>query len=686
MPVFESIYGTNVAIPDNPPLIEDWGTADPSEQYWRRRELPEYFDVVKKDADGNAILTEQQAAYAREEVRRCKEGFAFMNNGVVTHVTGKHYFYLQWWKLEDDIYPDYRDADRRYFWFLHHWENVLWCLGVGRGKKRREGASSQATSNLAYEAIFYTNSNCGLVSKTKDDSRDTFTDMVRFGYQQLPPFLKPRQTNREDSVTELVFAARVDKKSGGDKGLSSKINYRAPVLNAYDRGRMSRVLVDEGGKWAIEVPFSKFIGIVSKTLVKGAKRVGFIEAPSTVNELTKGGGAEFKKFFEMADQFKSGGRKTLNRFVTYFSPAYDNYEGFIDQFGMSVIEKPTPEQYDYLVKKWVVKDPITGETLSEISEEDIAKGAKEYVLSRRQGLVGSALEEEIRMNPCTVQEMFEAANMDCMFNSYNINQRKRQLEDTPKIKRTVVFYRKSENEVGWREVAPRENPFHWEITQFPDDEETNKFEYKDRLRFPMRTHDGVIGIDSYSNSQGGKKYGSKACAWIGRRLNAFDDENTGKVIGRLYGRPAVKDTLHEQVLLAAEYYGYQAFYEHTADDYESYFRQRGKINYLGLYPINLIDPLKIESAERFRGTPITPYSLTKQHDLGIAYFEQYCQKIDWVELLDVALQYDPYKRTEFDQMTSFLITIAALADKPPAKPKLKQPLIKEYAKVHLQEN
>src|SRR5574343_373142 len=119
--------------------------------------------------------------------------------------------------------------------------------------------------------------------------------------------IEPSQINREESVTELVFAARVDKKTGGDKGLSSKINYRAPVLNAYDRGRMSRVLVDEGGKWAIEVPFSKFIGIVSKTLVKGAKRVGFIEAPSTVNELTKGGGAEFKKFFEMADQFKSGG-------------------------------------------------------------------------------------------------------------------------------------------------------------------------------------------------------------------------------------------------------------------------------------------------------------------------------------------------------------------------------------------
>ena len=97
--------------------------------------------------------------------------------------------------------------------------------------------------------------------------------MAAFGYQQLPVFLKPRQLNREGSVTELVFAAKIDKKKSDSKGLRSKINYRAPVLNAYDRGRMSRILAVEGGKWPTGVAFSKFISIVSKTMVKGAKRV-----------------------------------------------------------------------------------------------------------------------------------------------------------------------------------------------------------------------------------------------------------------------------------------------------------------------------------------------------------------------------------------------------------------------------
>ena len=94
-----SIYGATVELPDVRNL-ETWGTDDPSEQYWRRRELPKYFEEVEFDKEGNAILTMQQREYALEEVRRCKEGFWFMNNGFETFVTGKHYFYLTYWKLE----------------------------------------------------------------------------------------------------------------------------------------------------------------------------------------------------------------------------------------------------------------------------------------------------------------------------------------------------------------------------------------------------------------------------------------------------------------------------------------------------------------------------------------------------------------------------------------------------------
>lgn len=681
------IYGTSVPIKYDD-FIEDWGYPnDITMQYWRRKELPDFFDDVKKDEDGNALLNEQQSEYAKEEVKRCKEGFTFLNNGEKVKITGKNYFYLTYWKLEDDVYPDFRMSDCYYFLFLDYWEKVLWCLGVVRGKKRREGASSQATANLIYECIFYTNSNCGLVSKTQIDSRDTFTDMAAFGYQQLPIFLKPRQLNREGSVTELVFAAKIDKKNTASKGLRSKINYRAPVLNAYDRGRMSRLLLDEFGKLPQDVPASKFFTIISKTLVKGAKRVGFVEMPSTVNELTKGGGAEYKIIWDNANQFKSNGKKTYNRLVTYFTPAYDNYEGFIDEYGMSVIDEPTPEQYEYLVKKWVVKDPITGETVSEISEDDIKKGAKVYVLSRREGLTGDLLEEEIRMNPCTVQEMFEAANTGCAFNSYNINQRKRYLQENPIPKRKGLFMLNEETgKVEFKDITDNDKNFHWEFTWLPPIAKRNLIKYDGKMAYPANTEDGAICVDSYSNSQGGRKYGSKACALVGRRSDILDPENTGKPIGMLYGRPVEKDVLHRQVMLCGIYFGYYIWYEHTADDYDGYFKDRGRTGYLGKYPKSMIDPNKRENADRFRGTPITPFSLTKQLDNGISFFEYHSDKIDWIEILDNALLFDPYDRTKFDIVVTLLILITCLMERPTIPPPMKTPLVRVYENQGIVQN
>lgn len=683
--LYVNVYGTLCYTADAPldTLIEGFGLPS-KQQKWVRKELPDIFDEVEYDKDGVALLTSEQTNYAQIEWNRCINGYWFFNNGVPTYITGKHYFYLQWWKLEDDIYPDYRDADRRYYTFLNHWENVLWCIGVARGKKRREGASSQATANLIYECIFFTNSNCGLVSKTEKDSKETFVEMVSFGYTQLPVFLKPRQLNRADSVTELKFGYKYQKVGNSQKGQNSKVNYRAPVENAYDRGRMTRVLADEGGKWPLDVKFSKFISKVTKTMVKGAKRVGFCEAPSTVNELTKGGGAEFKIFWDNANQFKAGGRKTPNRFVTYFTPAYDNYEGFIDEHGMSVIDVPTPEQYEYLVEKWVVHDPVTGEVTSELSEEDIRLGAKAYISSRRIGLTGDLLEEEIRQNPCSVDEMFEAANSDCTFNSANINKRKKELEETDVYKRPGIFKRIFNEEtekwsIKWFDVDPKKTNFFWELTYFPPPGEECKFVWENgRQKAPGRTHDGAISVDGYSNSQGGRKYGSKACAWIGRRFNILDPKNTGKAVGRLYGRPKEKGELHEQVMLAAEYFGYKVWYEHNADDYLSYFRERGKGCYLGSYPLSTIDPIKRKDADRWKGFPTTPFSLTKQLDAGISYFEHHCELIDWWSLLENARVFDPYDRTKYDEVVSFLILLVVLMEPVPQPAPRREPLVTLY--------
>jgi hypothetical protein len=94
--------------------------------------------------------------------------------------------------------------------------------------------------------------------------------------------------------------------------------------------------------------------------------------PSTVNEMTKAGGAEFKKVWDSANQFEHP--RTPNRLVRYFYAAFDGYVGFIDRYGNSVIDAPTEEQYEYLVEHYV--------GAGDLEEADIRLGAREYLLKR----------------------------------------------------------------------------------------------------------------------------------------------------------------------------------------------------------------------------------------------------------------------------------------------------------------
>jgi hypothetical protein len=257
----------------------------------------------------------------------------------------------------------------------------------------------------------------------------------------------------------------------------------------------------------------------------------------------------------------------------------------------------------------------------------------------------------------------------------NIGAREAALRENPVIKRNVLFYRDIDQTVRWREITDKEQDFHWKISQFPEKGQENQYNYDMKYRCPKRINDGAIAIDGYSNSQGGK-YGSKASAWIGRRYNLLDPEKTGKAIGHLYGRPQVKETLHEQVLLASEFYGYKVWYEHNSDDYLSYFRDRGRVKYLGSYPTLAIDPIK-KDAERYKGFPTTPFSLTKQADVGIMYFEHHIDSIDFENLLEDAKKFDPNNRTEFDQTVSFLMLLVCLMEPVPQQPK-REPLVKTY--------
>ncbi len=650
------IYGTEIPLPEQPhrSLIEDWGERDPKKQYWRRGELPDYMLMVLFDDEGFLQLDDHQKEFAQKELDRIDNGFWFFNNGKPTYITGKCYFYFKYWTLEDGNAPEYRSTIRRWFLFLDFWEKVLWCLGIVRGKKRREGATSEAASNLVYEAIRIKNSRCGIISKKNKDAKDAFTDKVTYGFRNLPLFLQPTLMNAKDSQTELHFAIPVKstKLNRGkrvavveaDGGMNSKINYQPTALNSYDSGRLTRLLFDEGGKWPVDVPASIYLGIVKKTLVKGGIRVGFAEVPSTVNEMTKKGGAEYKKIWVGANQFaKDFDGQTPNLLVRYFCPAYDGYEGYIDQYGESIIDTPTAEQKLYVKTRYGL---------------DITVGAKQHLLNVRKKLKDEDLEEEIRMNPFNEIEMFMSANTECEFNSMKINAQVQYLEENPIPTRQVRFFRKDDESIDWVDDP---NGF-WHIVALPPEGLANAFLMEGRLRKPGNKSDYVLGIDGYSNSQGGT-HGSKGSGFIYRKLNPADPANTGLFVAMFYGRPRSKQVFHEQLMFAAEFYGCEACYEFNSDDYLSYYSDRGRIRYLMRTPLSTIDPLKRQKEERVYGVKATnAFSLTKQLDTMVAYVENFCDKIYFPRLLEQLLEFDSEDRTKSDAVVAAMIALVSALD------------------------
>lgn len=679
------IYGVEILLPEPPPIEKIHGIEyDAKEQYWRRVELPEFFETVSYNKDGDLILTKEQQDYATEEVRRCREGFWFMNKGKPTFLTGKHYFFLQWWKLEDDIYADYRDADRKYYTYLNHWENIKWCLGIVRGKHRRAGASSQACANLMYECIFFQNSKCGLISKSKDDSRDTFTDMVAYGYKKLPAFLQPKQLNSKDSVTELVFAQKSStvkegtvKVMEGMKGNQSRINYRAPVLNAYDRGKISRILLDEFGKLEKDVPASKLFSIISECLVKGIKRVGFVEMPSTVNELTKHGGAEYKVIWDNAKKYKRNGIVTVNRLVSYFNPAYEGLEGFIDKYGLSVINEPDEETYQWLVNKWVAYDEDTGVLTSEVTEDDIKLGAKLYLETTRDGLTGDLLEEQIRKYPFDEEEMFMYAGTGCEFNAPNINMQIKELEKNPPYLRQMrlvpekkitksIFPNKPDKESIISKPMDDANG-GWFILELP--KEPNKFLDNGGYAEPLNCSLYQIGVDTVKENVLAV-HGSKPVICVFKKSCIIDGEETGQYPVAMWLADTRLDIhFDEQVLLACKLWGCMANYEIDArTDYYRYFSQQNAGAFLNWTPKVMQNPIKknnkIEPGVRSGDV----FQMAQQLQIAKAYvdgtdndvFNGHVHRIKYISLLKQLLKYDHANRTPSDQCIALFMCLCAV--------------------------
>ena len=611
------------------------------------------FDKKKKD-DESEFYNENLEEFKKQEWDRRLNGFWYMNNGKPLFLTGLHYLYLQWWPI-DIGYPKFRMPDLEKFYFMDYCIQDPLCMGMLEVTKRRFGKSFVAGLFVSEYITRTKMTNGGIQSKTGSDAKKFFAKTVVNPFRRLPKFFRPEydmslgvNPKSEMRFQKTNVRGKKAEESIDKDELGSVIDFQSADAVAYDGQKLHRYVADECGKTTEVNVYDRHEVVRYCLLDDEGQIIGKALYTTTVEKLTteKDGVQDaFKLLWEESNQDKRQDNGTTSSGLYRFFMSAKRTRNF-DDFGF----------------------PDEDKTL------DMILADRETVKNNPR-----ALSARVRKEPLTIDEAFSTDSDKCIFNVMNIGARESYLKDNPVLKRHILFYRDIDQIVRWRNITDKEEDFHWVITQFPKQGEENKHVYDIKTRKPSRTSDGAIAIDGYSNSQGGK-YGSKASAWIGRRYDLLNPETTGKAIGHLYGRPQIKETLHEQVLLAAEFYGYQAWYEHNSDDYLSYFRDRGRVGYLGSYPMSTIDPAKRETADRHKGFPTTPFSLTKQTDVGIMYFESHIDSIDFENLLEDAKKFDPNNRTDFDITVSFLMLIVCLME-PIQKQIKREPLVKNYIPV-----
>ena len=89
--------------------------------------------------------------YIENEFVKREQGFWFYNKSKPTYITGTHYMYLQWSKI-DVGKPDFREANRLFYIFWEACKADRRSYGMCYLKNRRSGFSFMASGEVVNQA------------------------------------------------------------------------------------------------------------------------------------------------------------------------------------------------------------------------------------------------------------------------------------------------------------------------------------------------------------------------------------------------------------------------------------------------------------------------------------------------------------------------------------------------------
>ena len=600
---------------------------------WSYTEYPKELSRIKTIFDWKEYpedFKEQWYDYIEKEFERRENGFWFNNKGVSTYITGSHYMYLQWSKI-DVGQPDFRESNRLFYIFWEACKADTRCFGMCYLKNRRSGFSFMSSGETVNLATISTDSRYGILSKSGPDAKKMFTDKVVPISVNYPFFFKPIQDGMDRPKTELAYRVPASKftrrkldsneQQEDIKGLDTTIDWKNTGDNSYDGEKLKLLVHDESGKWERPSNILNNWRVTKTCLRLGSRIIGKCMMGSTSNALDKGG-ENFKKLYYASDVTnRNSNGQTASGLYSLFIPMEWNYEGYIDSYGIPVFDAPEKE----------VKDPYGSV---------IKIGVIEYWDNEVEGLKGDqdALNEFYRQFPRTEQHAFRDETKESIFNLTKIYQ---QIDHNEGMKSSSLVTKGNfqwENGIIDTRVIFMPNPkgrFH--ITWIPPVSLQNRVISKGGTNYPGNEHLGAFGCDPYDISGTVDKRGSNG-SLHGLTKFSMEDAPSNHLFLEYIARPQTAEIFFEDVLMACVFYGMPILAENNKPRLLYHFKNRGYRGYSMNRPDKKYTRLSITERE-IGGIPNSSEDIKQAHAAAIeTYIEELVGILGDDEMGDVYFQ------------------------------------------------
>ena len=660
------INGLKIALPKPPKDIYKRSNKK-EEQYWQNTPIHKDLTRIKSIFqwhDTPNIFKDKWVDYIEKEFDRREQGYWFMNKGVPTYITGTHYIYLQWTKI-DVGHPDFREANRIFYIFWEACKADKRSFGICYLKIRRSGFSFMSSCEGVNTGTITKDARIGILSKSGSDAKKMFTDKVVPISNNYPFFFKPIQDGMDKPKTELAYrvpASKITKKNMFNladeelEGLDTTIDWKNTGDNSYDGEKLQLLLHDESGKWERPDNILNNWRVTKTCLRLGSKVIGKCMMGSTSNALDKGG-RNFKALFDDSHPSKRNANgQTKSGLYCLFVPMEWNFEGYIDIYGMPVLKTPTL--------------PIMG-----IDGEPITIGAIDYWKNEVDSLSQDpdALNEFYRQFPRTESHAFRDESKQSLFNLTKIYQ---QIDYNDSL---IIDHHITRGSFSW-ENGVKDTKVIWSpnkngrflVSWTPPANLQNNIITQRGNKKPGNEHIGSFGCDSYDISGVVVGKGSNGALHGLTKFN-MDEAPSNEFFLEYIARPQTAEIFFEEVLMACIFYGMPILCENNKPRLLYHFKNRG---YRG-YSLNRPDKTytKLSKTEReLGGIPNTSEDVKQSHasaiesyiekhigidfngdyrdagDMGVMFFGKTLE--DWAK-------FDITNRTKFDAAISSGLAIMA---------------------------